>query len=83
MALLLWLTIVYRYTFYYINNVIMCYLLRRCNSDYQMHVIECVPYVGWATCSRAIVMTHFMFLKKKKLGRHMCFGKKIFQPVEH
>jgi len=83
MALLLWLTIVYRYTFCYIDNVIMCYPLCSCNSDYQVHVMECVPYVGWPTCSRATVMTHFMFSKKKKekkkghhndgLGSNGCF----------
>jgi hypothetical protein len=43
----------------------MCYPLRRYNSDYQVHVMECVPYVGWATCSHATVMTHFTFSKKK------------------
>jgi len=30
--------------------------------------MECVSYVGWATCSRATVMTHYMFSKKKKKG---------------
>jgi len=30
-----------------------------------------VPYVGWATRSRATAMTRFIFLyKKKKTGRH-------------
>jgi hypothetical protein len=70
MALLFWLTVVYRYTFRYIDNIIMCYPLRRCNFDYRVLVMECVPYVGWATCSRAIVMTHFMFSKEKIGSSH-------------
>jgi len=55
MDLLLWLIVVYGCTFRYVDNVIMCYPLRRCNSNYQVHVMDCVPYVGWATCSRVIV----------------------------
>jgi hypothetical protein len=43
--------------------------MRRCNSDYQVHIMECVPYVGWATCSRATMMTHYMFSIKKKEKR--------------
>jgi hypothetical protein len=35
-------------------------------SDYQVHVMKCVPYVSKATHSRATVMTQFMFKKKKK-----------------
>jgi hypothetical protein len=43
-------------------------------SDYQVHVMGHVPYVGFATRSRATAMTRFTFFikkkKKKKTGRH-------------
>jgi len=47
----------------------------RCNSDYQVHVMERVLYIGWATSSRATVMTHLYVFKKKKKkkGCHISF----------
>jgi len=36
------------------------------NSEYQVHVMECVHYVGWATCSHATVKIHLYDFKKKK-----------------
>jgi hypothetical protein len=26
--------------------LLMCYLLHRCYSEYQVHIMGCVPYVG-------------------------------------
>jgi hypothetical protein len=37
----------------------------RCNSDYQVHIMGCVTYVGWATNSHATVMIRLYVLKKK------------------
>jgi len=46
----------------------------RYNSDYQVHVMGHVLYVGWATNSRAIVKIRLYVFKKKKkkkkTGRH-------------
>jgi hypothetical protein len=41
-------------------------------SDYQVHVIGHVPYVGFATYRRVTVRTRFTFCiyKKKKTGCH-------------
>jgi len=41
-------------------------------SDYQVHVMGHVPYVGWATRSRATAMTRFTFCKKKKGSSQLC-----------
>jgi hypothetical protein len=38
----------------------------RCNSEYQVHVMKCVRYVGWATSSRATMKIHLYVKKKKK-----------------
>jgi hypothetical protein len=36
-------------------DCIIMFFVVRCNSDYQVHVMGYVPYVGWATNSRATV----------------------------
>jgi hypothetical protein len=57
--------------------LLMHYPLYRCDSEYQVHIMGCVPYVGWVTCSRATMMTHFVCLKgkKKKKGCHRELGE--------
>jgi hypothetical protein len=37
-----------------------------CNSEYQVHVMKYVRYVGWATSSRATVKIRLYVFKKKK-----------------
>jgi hypothetical protein len=46
----------------------LLYSAVRCNSNDLVHVMGHVPYVGWATRSRATTMTRFMFVYKKKKG---------------
>jgi hypothetical protein len=46
MALLYKPQVIYRYAFRYDHIGIMLYSAVRCNSDYQMHVMGHMPYVG-------------------------------------
>jgi hypothetical protein len=64
----------------------LLYSTVRFNSDYQVHVMGYVPYVGWATCSRATVKIRlYVFIKnkkikknkKKKTGRHKMYMNKL------
>jgi hypothetical protein len=56
-------------------------------SDYQVHVMGHVPYVGFATRSRATAMTRFTFFKKKKKkkkkGRHREWEKNLIERKLH
>jgi hypothetical protein len=37
-------------------------MLLNVDSKYQVHIMGCVPHVGFATSSHATVMTHFMLV---------------------
>jgi hypothetical protein len=61
------LVVLFRWNY---DGIIMFFAIRY-NSDYQIHVMGHVPYAGWATNSRATVMTHlfcmlYIYIKKKK-----------------
>jgi hypothetical protein len=46
-------------------------------SDYQVHVMGHVPYVGFATRSRATAMTRFTFFIKKKKKKKRVVTKQM------
>jgi hypothetical protein len=76
-----WLFLLYNDDYVYIDvfplmigvllHIDCCYPLHRCNSNYQVHVMGHVPYVGWAIGSHAIVMIHLYVFKKKKKSCHI------------
>jgi hypothetical protein len=39
------------------------------NFVYEVHIMRCVPYVGWVTNSCATVMNHLCLYKRKKKER--------------
>jgi hypothetical protein len=47
-------------------------------SDYLVHVMGHVPYVGFATYRRATLRTRFTFCIKKKMGCHNNIRRIIF-----
>jgi len=56
------------FRFWYVFRYTLIFIFRcvRCNSEYQVHVMELVHYVGWATRSRATLKIRLDDFKKKK-----------------